>query len=137
MASLLACARSHVSSRMTKCLCGIVYYNRIILPRFRSAAIVKSYSSTVSERIEKKKEEALVGGGLRRIDVQHERVGTRETNLLTMYFKFQIYLRHLDFFDISTAISFVSHKYCNISVNYNLFYLDAQARIVNDCILSE
>ncbi|XP_046851960.1 propionyl-CoA carboxylase beta chain, mitochondrial-like isoform X1 [Xenia sp. Carnegie-2017] len=73
MASLLACARSHVSNRMTKCLSGIVYCNRIILPRVRSAAMVKSYSSTVSERIEKKKEEALVGGGLRRIDVQHER----------------------------------------------------------------
>lgn len=42
----------------------------------KNAVVIRACSGSVLQRIEKKKEEAIVGGGQKRIDTQHRKVRT-------------------------------------------------------------
>lgn len=44
----------------------------------KNAVIIRACSGSVLQRIEKKKEEAIVGGGQKRIDTQHRKVSLPE-----------------------------------------------------------
>ena len=77
MASVLGRVGSHIPRISKATLSPAVFGYKNRFQRTSTALILSASSSNVTERIEKKRQEALVGGGLKRIDRQHKRVRNR------------------------------------------------------------
>ena len=77
MASLLGRVRSHIPRISKATLSPVVFRYQNRFQRTNNALLLSASSSNVAERIERKREEAIVGGGLKRIDRQHKRVRSR------------------------------------------------------------
>ena len=74
MAKLAGRVWSHIPKLHQVRFSPIVFGYRNRFQRISNTLIFSASSSNVTERIERKREEALVGGGLKRIDRQHKRV---------------------------------------------------------------
>jgi hypothetical protein len=74
MANVLGRVWSHIPRISKASFSPLVFKYRNRFQRVSNALILSASSSNVTERIEKKREEALVGGGQNRIDRQHKRV---------------------------------------------------------------
>jgi hypothetical protein len=74
MANVLGRVRSHIPRISKESLSSTVFRYRNRFQRVSNALILSASSSNVTERIERKREEALLGGGLKRIGRQHKRV---------------------------------------------------------------
>ena len=74
MAAMLGRARSHIGRLSKINFLSVSLRKRDGLLGIYKPLILTASSSSVVERIEKKRQEALVGGGLKRIDRQHKRV---------------------------------------------------------------
>ncbi|CAB3992035.1 propionyl- carboxylase beta chain, mitochondrial [Paramuricea clavata] len=73
MANVLGRVWSHIPRISKASFSPLVFKYRNRFQRVSNALILSASSSNVTERIEKKREEALVGGGQNRIDRQHKR----------------------------------------------------------------
>ncbi len=80
MASVLGRVRSHIPRISKTGFSPTVFRYRNRFQRVNNALILSASSSNVTERIERKRKEALVGGGLKRVDRQHKRVRYRKLN---------------------------------------------------------
>lgn len=91
MAVLLGRVKSHIGGLSKINFLAVSLRKRDGLLGIYKPLILTSSSSSVVGRIEKKRQEALVGGGLKRIDRQHKRV-SKEINvkgsLMSEYFNF-------------------------------------------------
>ena len=74
MATLLGRVRCHIPRIYKSSFSAIPFRFKDRFHGTSNPLILSASSSTVNERIEKKRHEALVGGGLKRIDRQHKRV---------------------------------------------------------------
>lgn len=74
MAAILGRVRSHIAGIYRTNRLPVSFKTRDGFQGVCKPLILTASSSNVAERIEKKRQEALVGGGLKRIDRQHKRV---------------------------------------------------------------
>lgn len=74
MASVLGRARFHILTIPKASSSPFSFMHRNKLQQVNNALILSASSSSVSERIERKRKEAFDGGGPKRIDRQHKRV---------------------------------------------------------------
>ena len=74
MANVFGRVRCHIPRISKESLLSTVFRYRNRFQRVSNALILSASSSNVTERIERKRQEALLGGGLKRIGRQHERV---------------------------------------------------------------
>lgn len=74
MASIYRRVWNHIPRISKTSFSPVVLGYRNRFQRFSNSLILTASSSNVTERIERKRNEALVGGGLKRIKRQHQRV---------------------------------------------------------------